>query len=97
MELDPAFVYTVIIVSVLVWLLMRFFLGLEGFGNAIAVTLVGFVLLPNIASAGMAGFLVVTAIAGLAVQQVYRTSFADSVVVTLIVMFVGSRMLPFLG
>ncbi len=97
MAFDANFVYTLVIVSVFIWLLMKFFLGLEGFGNAIIVTIVGFVLLPNILSQGIASFLIIIAIGGLAVQQVYRTSFTDSVVVTLIAMVIGSYLLPFVG
>ena len=93
MAFEASFVYTLIIISVFVWLLMKFFLGLEGFGNAIIVTIIGFALLPNILSQGIANFLIITAIGGLAVQQVYRTSFTDSVVVTLIAMVVGSYLL----
>ncbi len=93
MELDANFVYTLVIISVFVWMLMKFFLGFEGFGNAVVVTIIGFILLPNILSQGIASFLIIIAIGGLAVQQVYRASFTDSVVVTLIAMVAGSYLL----
>lgn len=97
MAFDANFVYTLIIISVFVWLLMKFFLGFEGFGNAIMVTLIGFVLLPNILSQGLASFLIIIAIGGLAVQQIYRASFTDSVVVTLIAMVLGIYLMPFIA
>ncbi|MBU1197356.1 hypothetical protein KJ765_02470 [Candidatus Micrarchaeota archaeon] len=97
MAFDAQFVYALVFIAVILWMMLRFFLGIDGFGNALIATLIGFVLLPNLLQQGLATFLVLIAIGGLAIQQIYRTGFTDSVVITLIAMVLGSYLLPFLG
>ncbi|MFH1107260.1 MAG: hypothetical protein V1787_05175 [Candidatus Micrarchaeota archaeon] len=80
--------------GVFVWLLMRLVLGHDGFGNGLMVALVALVLLPYLAEQSAITFLVILAVGGLAVQQVYRTSFPESVLVTLVAMVVGSMLIP---
>ncbi len=97
MAFDAQFAYALVFVAVLLWMLLRLILGIDGFGNALIATLIGFILLPNMLSNGITTFLVLIGIGGLAIQQVYKTSFADSVVVTLVAMVLGSYLYPFMA
>lgn len=95
MAFDAQFAYALVFVAVVLWLVLRFLLGIDGFGNALIATLVGLVLLPSLLSQGFVTFLMLLAIGGLTMQQVYRASFTDSVVVVLIAMVLGSYLYPF--
>lgn len=91
------FIYSLFIMSIVVWLLLKFVFGVENFWNALVLGFLAMIFLPFIVAASqtVTAFIVLVVLGALVVQRLYLgASFTGGIVAMLIILLVGSMLLP---
>lgn len=91
------FLYSLFIMGVVIWAILKLAFGVESFWNALILAFLAMIFLPFILSASqtMVAFLILVGLGALVIQWLYSgASFTAGVVVMLVVLLVGSMVLP---